>query len=232
MNKTKVLLTAGTCGFVLSLLVGLISRVSFGVVFLRAILFALVFAGIAALGQFIFERFLGNTGSVISGSTGAAGNEQDTKGQFVDIKVDDAVFPNEENAPLFQIPKELKPDWVNNGQSKTSAGSAAKTNSASSQGDDGAEPLFSIPSVIQQTDEPLFTPVQNNPAPSSDEAELGMLPDMGSMLSDMQNSSNDDIIVTSDFANSGDTGRSGAMQAADTEIIAKAIHTVLARDNS
>ncbi len=234
MNKTKVLLAAGTCGFVLSLLIGLISRVSFGVVFLRAVLFALVFAGIAALGQFIFERFLNNTVSVNAEGSNTSGSEQASKGQFVDIKVEDAVFPNEENAPLFQIPKELKPDWSNNGQSKTSAGVPKKTDSAvSSQGEGDAEPLFSIPSGIQQTDEPLFTPVQNNPEPTSGgDGELGMLPDMGSMLSDMQNSSNDDIIVTSDFANSGDTVRSGAMQAADTEIIAKAIHTVLSRDNS
>lgn len=251
MDKTKVLLIVGACGFVLSLLTGLIFKVSFGIVILRALLFAILFIGIAAFGQFIFERFLDNPSSPIAKSFDNSNNEQSAKGQFIDIKVEDTVFPNEENAPLFQIPKELKPDWSN--QTDNSSNSSKAENSISSSKNAG-EPLFSVPSGITssgtnlleenssktaQSDEQLFTPAQNNSANANNEQanvsveeELGTLPDMGSMLSDMQNASNDDIIVNSDFANSGDTVRSGAMQNADTEIIAKAIHTVLTRDKS
>jgi len=212
MNTTKKVVTVAVCGFVLSFLVGLFSSVSFGIILLRAILCALIFAGLYYALSIVFERYLINSGSSTGGDSLIP-----QKGQLIDIKVDDEILPEEENAPLFKIPKELMPESSNN--NADDADNAVEV----------LEPVDAQDVVNAKPGEKLFTTPQSKNDNTG--SELGSLPDMESMLSDMQSSPSSEVITTSDFANSNDMVASGELRGADKEIMAKAIHTVLARDN-
>lgn len=214
MNTTKKVVIVAVCGFVLSFLVGLISKVAFGHVLLRAILCALIFAGLYYALSIVFERYL------VSGSAGQSSGGDSLipqKGQLIDIKVDDEILPEEENAPLFKIPKELMPE--NNNVENAEAVEVLEPV-------DGAQDA-----AVAKPGEKLFTTPQAKKE-NTGGSELGSLPDMESMLSDMQSSPSSDVITTSDFANSNDMVASGELRGADKELMAKAIHTVLTRDNN
>lgn len=60
------------------------------------------------------------------------------------------------------------------------------------------------------------------------ESELGSLPDMENVFSSIKNPTGE-VITNSDFAKAGATATSDELKNADTEIMARAIHTVLAR---
>ena len=213
MNTTKKVVTVAVCGFVLSFLVGLFSSVSFGIILLRAILCALIFAGLYYALSIVFERYLINSGSSAGGDSLIP-----QKGQLIDIKVDDEILPEEENAPLFKIPKELMPESSN---SADDADNAVEV----------LEPVDAQDVVNAKPGEKLFATPQSKKE-NTDGSELGSLPDMESMLSDMQSSPSSEVITTSDFANSNDMVASGELRGADKELMAKAIHTVLTRDNN
>ena len=214
MTTTKKVVIVAVCGFVLSFLIGLISSVSFGIVLLRAIFCALIFAGLYYALSVVFQRFLiGNSG----GSEQVSGGDSiiPQKGQLIDIRVDDEILPEEENAPLFKIPKELIPESNNN----------------------AVEVLEPVENAQEVSDvkpgEKLFTTPQTQvKKENTGDSELGSLPDMESMLSDMQSSPTSEVITTSDFANSDNMIASGELRGADKELMAKAIHTVLTRDNN
>ncbi|MBO7135630.1 MAG: hypothetical protein J6V73_03275 [Spirochaetaceae bacterium] len=214
MTTTKKVVIVAVCGFVLSFLIGLISSVSFGIVLLRAVVCALIFAGLYYALSVVFQRFLiGNSG----GSEHVSGGDSiiPQKGQLIDIKVDDEILPEEENAPLFKIPKELIPESNNNAV-------------------EVLEPVENAQEVNDvKAGEKLFTtPQPQVKNENTGDSELGSLPDMESMLSDMQSSPTSEVITTSDFANSDNMIASGELRGADKELMAKAIHTVLTRDNN
>lgn len=220
MDTTKKVVIFAVCGFVLSFLVGLFSSVSFGIILLRAIVSALIFAGLYYALSIIFKRYLVDNTETVGQQ---AGTESiiPQRGQLIDIKLEDEFLPEEENAPLFKIPKELMPNKDNDSESATGVFNNVET-SASMQ-----------PSMQheQPSDEKLFaapTKVTDN----TNDIELGSLPDMDSMLSDMQGSPTSEVITTSDFANSEEMVVSGELRDAEKEIMAKAIHMVLARDNN
>ena len=216
MNTTKKVVMVAVCGFVLSFLVGLISSVSFGIVLLRAIFCALIFAGLYYALSIVFERYLINSGSAGQSSGGESIIPQ--KGQLIDIRVDDEILPEEENAPLFKIPKELMPESANNADNAEAV--------------EVLEPVDVVQDdAAVKSGEKLFATPQSKKE-NTGGSELGSLPDMESMLSEMQSSPSSEVITTSDFANSNDMVASGELRGADKELMAKAIHTVLTRDNN
>lgn len=217
MATTKKVVIVAVCGFVLSFLIGLFSSVSFGVVLLRAIFYALIFAGLYYALTVIFQRFLANNSGTTEHVSGGD-SVIPQRGQLIDIKLDDEVLPDEDNAPLFKIPKELIPDnnTDNNVEVLESVDDAKEINDVKP-----GEKLFSTQQVPKEKE-----------INTTGDSELGSLPDMESMLSDMQSSPSSEVITTSDFANSDNLVASGELRGADKEIMAKAIHTILARDNN
>ena len=57
MKNPKVIIIFAATGFVLSLLTGIIFRVSFGVVILRALIFTVLFGGLVFLSNFILQNY-------------------------------------------------------------------------------------------------------------------------------------------------------------------------------
>ena len=221
MTTTKKVVIVAVCGFVLSFLIGLISSVSFGIVLLRAIFCALIFAGLYYGLSFVFEHYL-VSGSGTEGQSSGGDSIIPQKGQLIDIRVDDEILPEEENAPLFKIPKELIPESNNKAENAEPVEVLEPVDAAGAQEVNDVKP-----------GEKLFTtPQPQVKKENTGDSELGSLPDMESMLSDMKSSPTSDVITTSDFANSDDMIASGELRGADKELMAKAIHTVLTRDNN
>lgn len=217
MSTTKKVVIVAVCGFVLSFLIGLFSSVSFGIVLLRAFFYALIFAALYYALSVIFQRFLANNSGTSERSSGGD-SVIPQRGQLIDINLDDEVLPDEENAPLFRIPKELIPE--NNTENNVEVLESVEDVKEMTDLQPG-EKLFSAPQVQKEKE------IEN-----TEDSELGSLPDMETMLSDMQSSPSSEVITTSDFANSDKLVASGELRGADKEIMAKAIHTVLARDNN
>jgi hypothetical protein len=87
-------------GLVLSLLVGLLARNPFGVMLLRALLFALLFGGVGAGLQYVVRRFLPEiAGGEAAGAGGGGDTAQRPEGSTIDI-----VLP-EEPIPAAEAPE-------------------------------------------------------------------------------------------------------------------------------
>ncbi|MCR4940013.1 MAG: hypothetical protein K5930_07910 [Treponemataceae bacterium] len=85
-------------GFLLSFVLGLTGDVSFGYVFLRAVVSALVSGGTAALVSFVFRKFLSeNTAETLTAKASS------TPGNIVDIRVEEEPLPDTENSPDFYV---------------------------------------------------------------------------------------------------------------------------------
>jgi hypothetical protein len=76
--------------FLLSLLIGLITRNPFGTVFLRAFLLALLFAGLGAGLRYLVRTYLPE---LASGQAAAAVSPEEKRGSRVDIVLDDEAAP-------------------------------------------------------------------------------------------------------------------------------------------
>jgi hypothetical protein len=87
-------------GLVLSLLVGLLARNPFGVMVLRALLFAILFSGVGAGMQYVVRRFLPEiAGSEAAGPEGGGDAAVKPEGSTIDI-----VLP-EEPVPAAEAPE-------------------------------------------------------------------------------------------------------------------------------
>lgn len=90
----KVVIGFGILGFMLSFLIGLISGNSIGVVFLRAIISAVAFVGVAFGGRFLFSKFLGVQSTEIT--------EKQDASELTDVTVEDESLP-EDDGPSFYV---------------------------------------------------------------------------------------------------------------------------------
>lgn len=212
MNKTKMIVAFALGGFVLSFIIGLVSSVSFGAVVLRALLSAAIFVGVYCAFSFVFSKYLAES----SPKEDISGLNIPAKGQMVDINLDGDLLPDDENGPAFKIPRELMPE--------------RNTMNQQVQVEEDEVAVVTTENVVPSSVEPeekLFS-AQQKTENMNDDAELGALPDMDSMLSSIQQPVGE-VITNSDFATSGDTVSSEALRGADTEVMAKAIHTVLSQ---
>lgn len=222
MEKTKTMLIIASCGFVLSFIIGLCSKVALGWLFLRALFCGIVCIGIYYAFQFVFKTYLQE-------SSQAPSSFSPQKGSNVDISLDDQVLPQDENGPAFRIPKELmqgeellQQDVLQEG---TSSDALSAQNNANQAAVDAPNVNVSSSANAENNEEQKLFSVEKNT--EDQDAELGSLPDMDSMLSSIQQPTGE-VITNSDFAKAGETASSEALKGADTEIMAKAIHTVLA----
>jgi hypothetical protein len=88
-----------SAGLVLSLLVGLLARNPFGVMLLRAVLFAILFGGVGAGMQYVVRRFLPEiTGGEAAPSEGADDAAAKPAGSTIDIVLPEEL-PAAEGAP-------------------------------------------------------------------------------------------------------------------------------------
>lgn len=97
MFKPKPIAIAASIGFVLSFVVGLCSKVSFGFVLLRAFLFAILSGGICYLAMFVIQKFLKSSDSA-SEAPAVESSETDSE-----TTAAEDTLPDEDSAPEFYV---------------------------------------------------------------------------------------------------------------------------------
>lgn len=245
MIKPKSIIISVCVGFALSFIIGLIASVSFGVVLLRAIIFAVLF-GVLGFGVgIVFKRFLLDS-SDLDGSSESVGVSK--QGSVVDLSVGDEPLVEDENGPDFYVRKDVS-------QQNTGGNVSVAPEKSSVSSGEVIQPEEKKPVEVSSS-EPA--PVQFQPI-SLGGVPLGSLSEETSVSgSTTVGSSNDDkagdvlpeigdISITSTendegFSSGGmdlaigngmetSQGRGVADTSSDPHTIAQAIRTVLARDS-
>lgn len=165
-NATLTAIFAGI-GFLLSLVIGLFSPVYPGVLFLRAFIFAIVFAVLSFCIQLVFSKFV----SVADESSDAVAASDDTSkatGSVVDITLPDEDLPVEDNASQFKVGSNYqmlnKSDFAPKTTSRSTdgllqgAGASLSTPSASTKNILNNDAAPAVSNTAQQA-APAFTPM-------------------------------------------------------------------------
>ena len=248
MKNLKFIAVFSCFGFLLSFFSGLASRGNnIGRMIFHAVIFAIVFAGLAVLINIIFCKFLGSEGDISYESNSGEGNGNPVSApssHAVDIMVQDEDLPQEENAPQFFVGsghQMLSPDDVKDVTKETAA-------AANSNGSDGFVPvslgenLSNITSVEAKTEsevtkaerkasETVSAPI------SQDDGELDSLPDLEDLSVYQQSNSSvmdedgiDESTDTSDMTPATSVSAEEVTSGQDVELMAKAISTLLKKE--
>lgn len=237
MIKPKFIIISVCVGFFLSFFVGLFSGVSFGVVILRALIFATLFGALGFGLRVVFLRFLLDSSDMDTGVDVAASSHQSS---VVDISVGDEPLVEDENGPDFYVRKELPgSDHVE----RTEKGAVSATSDF--------RPSEESKAFSQETAQEQFRPISLG-TPAGQEKAAGndsnggaagtaskgsddALPDIGdlSMASASEEIGSSSAGMDLAIGNGMETsqGRGSIDTSSDSQTIAQAIRTVLARDS-
>jgi hypothetical protein len=258
MKNIKGIIVFAACGFLLSFAAGLFSHGGFGHIILMAVIFAVVFGGLAFLIQFLMEGILRVDAQPSPSAPDGESESSSKKGGLVDIVVKDEDLPSEENSPQFFVganhqmlnksdysPADRTPeknaekiDTINEPAGIPSA--AAKREPSEEHGSGSNDGFVPVP--LQKTAENISgrgavqgEPPQTATVYSNDDLEhleddsLDELPE----LQDLKTTESDEnVIQDSDFSKAGNKNESkSGSTVQDAQLMAKAISTVLAKDN-
>lgn len=290
MISTKTILIAAGCGFVLSFFIGLFSRNPFLSVVLKALLTALVFAGLSEAVFILYKKFLSDDVSDSDDSLASTADDKNEKSGFVggsavDISVEGEDLNEDDSSPQFKIDSAKKTFSVNNSfgvKSETKSSESEKNDLRQNQNADfgiSSDSTADSESETQNETENVKRASENNAKnevtssaqatssfvpldpgkmehissanvsvaaekKSSTEEELDVLPDIADFSSGKKSDDVGDAPVrTSDFV-SGENSFSGTSLFSgksfsggeytpnqDAETMAKAIKTLLSKDN-
>lgn len=257
MVNPKIISISGCIGFGMSLLTGLISGVTIGFVVLRALIFAVVLAVLSVLISFVYEKFLSESSkSNVAVESEPAENKVATGG-VVNIVVDDSSLSDDGQGPKFSVSanakntvgnfddvKKVEPVEAPAAQTPEVEKTVSPQDGNESKGtSDSFKPagLSTItsgsaesPAVVSDT-----SAAQNNSqtggastaSSASPEEALDVLPEIGGFELDGKNNAGSGVIGDSDFASSGSSASSDTSGGKDTNTMAMAIRTLLAKDN-
>lgn len=233
MTKPNFIIIPVCVGFFLSFIIGLISNVAFGVVLLRALIFAVLF-GVLGFGVgIVFQRFLLDSSDLEGGSEASAGPRQ---GSVVDLSIGDEPLEEDENGPDFYVRKDIS----SSDHMKHPEPSSGSTGEAPASISHLITEQGSVSTVASQEQ---FKPIalgtssqggsQGNAAGGSGDGDI--LPEIGDLS--MIGSKDEEVVpsvgMDLPIANGMETsqGRSNVGTSSDSQTIAQAIRTVLARDS-
>ena len=244
MYNLKLTAYAIGAGFIISILAGIIGGVSFGALLLHALVWGIVCGGVVTGSYAIYKSFLVEDMSNDSFDNGA---ESADKGQHVDIILDDEPLPDDASAPEFSI--------NNMGKSKPFVNIKARE-VESVLPEESAEPTafkaMPLNGVTKSPDIQEFseaTEFVDSPVPksesvySTDSSGIGDLPDIDSVMGDIDGmgedlkdgNSSSNLIEDSDFATSDTDPKlqqhSKDAVSSNANEMARAIRSVLANDS-
>ncbi len=233
MIKPKSIIICVCVGFVLSFVVGLLAGVSFGVVLLRAIVFASLFGGLGFGVGLVCQHFL-SEGPDLEGDAPAVSRQ----GSIVDLTIGDEPLVEDENGPDFYVRSDVsyQDAGEGNGSGKERALPGGPAHGEEAKPTEG---------VSEPSDQERFkpislgTPAQGSspvaPAPKGDSGADDVLPEIGDIPIDSLDDGEDLASEGMDLAigNGMETSqrRGGVDMPSDSNTIAQAIRTVLARDS-
>ena len=129
MFNLKTAVIGAAAGFAVSFIAGIIGRVDFLIILLRALLSAAFSALLISGIRFLYVRFLGEEQTEVSSSA----VKSSPAGSVVDITLDDAELPDTDTAPDFIVGNGIKNPYKEDG------GRAAKTEPEAAKAGDAVE---------------------------------------------------------------------------------------------
>ena len=273
MPKVKNITYPAVAGFALSFLISLVATHHFGLSLLKGLLFALVFAVLAFVIDFVWARYLGE-GDDVSDISGDAPKADKGLGNKVDITIDDADLSDDGKSLKFAVDRNRaklsesdtqdlrKNDVLFVAESKGERQSLLDGPSAPPPDNGGAKapaqaqnqkeapssfkpvslgkPLASAASSAPDSDPAAGKDTSSSAKKSSSSGgEMDALPDIGGFDNDDNYVPEADLVDeapivsdSSDFTPAAPTSSGNASKATehDTATLAKAISTVLKRD--
>ena len=258
MINPKNICICACIGFFLSFFIGLVSPgVNFSHVILRAFLFALLFAVLCVGVSFLYQKFLSNADNNSFGEPESAVRTP-ASGSVINIVVDDATLPDDGMSPKFNVspkhvssmPKEA-PQMQNAPVSQTPQAESSETKSSETVMESEKSSVSELPNEASSQPAPSFKPMGlesvASPVSGNSEGEepssekLDELPDMGTLdtiaaqsedaESMIDSDSSPEIVSDTEFATGGKHLKEQPISG-DTNVMAKAIQTLLAKDNS
>lgn len=259
MNPKNICISA-CVGFCLSFLIGIVSGVGFLYVLLRAVIFAVVFGALYVGIAILYQKFLLNDSPAGFSSDSEQASPKAQAGGIVNLVVDDSVLPDEESAPSFSVrsgrtgvaegtpavqvesrPNEttvetgqvVQKQELNNDASEQPPRESAHSGAIddASVGNSSFQPV-PLGAMTKVAPEEKASAAESSVQP--EKVELDELPDIGDFtLGDQSGVSHERFEETddngSDFASSG-SGSSFVSGEQNTDVMAQAIRTILAKD--
>ena len=252
MFNLKLTIYGAVFGLIVSIFFGIVGGVQFGVIVLRAFISSLLCGGILALASFLYERFLSDSSTRLSADEGYS-----AVGGVVDIRIDEDVLPDTDNAPDFYVKasfdkKPLQEEDVSPNNSVVNDNVLVQNiqQVENSKATDLDKKLVTDEKLLESsessTSQPEGESQQFVPTPLAKEKykssttpeqtigeSLDSLPELGSIVSDIKNEESE-VIQDSAFAE-GEKSSSvefipDAVVGADTTLMAEAIKTLLKRE--
>lgn len=232
------------CGFLLSLIFGLFSHTSILSVLLKALIFGLIFGGLGFGISIVFDTFLkdDSVGDFSSDASIGEGNPSvpqmavSSKGQMVDITIQDEELPESESDNHFVVgdnhqmlhDSDFKKSEPETSEKSKSDGFVPLKNFETLKNLSGKESVS--PEAVKSV------PVSNDFGSSSFNNGIDTLPDMNNMVLEEESSESEE----SDGADTGfgqtttvsHSSNREPPEIKDASLIAKAISSVLADENS
>lgn len=247
MFGPKIPVVAAAVGFVLSFLIGLFSGAAFPVFLFRAVIMALFFAAIAAGVHLLIQRFLPELLDSTGDITGDQGER--ATGSVVDLTVgdqeEDPVLPFGNNGehdgnPGSSVSSGEQPDgeqdstdsFFDDELEQVSDNSVPENTAAETEGSQSTEPEATESSDSDSISSASpDTPVK--PKPRGAAAGLDVLPDLQDFIPekkpDSEDDTDDDLPV--EPVVHGFSVPDVSTDVVETETMAKAIRTILSKDN-
>lgn len=234
MTKPNYIIIPVCIGFILSFIIGLLSSVSFGVVLLRALFFAVLF-GVLGFGiGIVFRRFLLESSDLDGGSDVSGGARQ---GSVVDLSIGDEPLEEDENGPDFYVRKDISSSGHVQHSEKNSVDNSQATElakTANVTGGDASQSQFK-PITLGASTAVASQEGSGTPPGTSVNRHDDILPEIGdlSMIGSTEEEVAPAVGMDIPIANGMETsqGRGNAGISSDSHTIAQAIRTVLARDS-
>ena len=248
MFNLKLTMYGAIFGLIISIFFGIVGGgIQFGVMLLRAFISALLCGGILGLASFLFKRFLSDS----TGDLSNLENSAPVAGGMVDIRIDEDVLPDSDNAPDFYVTRKygenqlgekkslgsenlgaIKKDTVQtetpNVQNNEQNFVAAKSSTVEESNSESSPQQF-VPTPL--TTEKYYSSNTNASEESLSES-LDSLPELGGFAPEVRTQESE-VIEDSAFAR-GETSSvelvPDAVVGADTNLMAEAIKTLLRRE--
>lgn len=223
MFNSKMIVAAACVGFFLSFFTGLFSGIGFGLILLRAIIFAALLAVLFLGIKFVFERFL-DMGDV---ETSPVSSEVNV-GSMVDVTVGEDELTEEDSAPGFYVdakvtqkPTESADVSVSAEQEKERPVSSSTSSDLSQKQEDDELPTIQAGGFVKSDIQTMTSPSVSSNVDETSDDQLDSLPEF-----------NNDKKGSTAFESSSFHGSSSMMDtgAQDAEAMAKAIRTILSKD--
>lgn len=242
MRSIKNIIIFASCGFILSFVFGLTSHSSFLSILLKAFIFAVCFALLGFAINFVFKKFLSEEtsgeSSDYSTSTSTVSDSPKT-GNVVDITIEDEELERSESQNHFVVGENHQ--MLND----SDIGNANGVKKSAENGNSGFVPLRAKENIENVSGTEAVSPKEAgtepdanvNVASSGEGIGLDTLPDMENFAFTESNEGepsifegNSEIIGKSDFSSSSSSKAEPEVK--DAELMAKAISSILADENS